>query len=92
MRASQKPNAGTILRGDSMNQAEVTKGLILILPSLDHPKFSCASPGRLYTKELTLAGVSNLQSLVPKANALFIRLRADEISPTAHERSLQEIM
>ena len=57
MRASQEPNAGTILRGDSMNHAEVTKGLILILPLLDHPKFSCASPGCLYTKELTLAGL-----------------------------------
>ena len=40
-----------------MSHAEVTKGLILILPLLDPPKFSCASPGRLYTKELTLAGL-----------------------------------
>ena len=40
-----------------MNHAEVTKELMLILPLLDHPKFSCASPGRLYTKELTLAGL-----------------------------------
>ena len=40
-----------------MNYAEVTEGLSLILPLLDHSKFSCASPGRLYTKELTLAGL-----------------------------------
>ena len=42
-----------------MNHAEVTKELMLILPLLDHPKFSCASPGRLYTKELTLAGLGS---------------------------------
>ena len=59
MRSSRKPDAGTILRGDSMNHAEVTKELMLILPLLDHPKFSCASPGRLYTKELTLAGLGS---------------------------------
>ena len=55
-----------------MNHAEVTQGVILILPLLDHPKLSCTSPGRLYTTELTLARLE-LAIFGSNTNVLSIR-------------------